>query len=138
MSFCAGVSHRSDLNNADRERWTAPPPPATIWSFDLSKELWSRVEASDVPAAAAAAAAATTVVQRATVSWPAARSDGSVIGAYSGGGSGAGAESDAGWVVGGVGDRECRRSPTSGFTMPAARLQELTGLWRLVLVGDKS
>ena len=112
----------------------APPPPATIWSFDLSKELWSRVEASDVPAAEAAAV--TTVAQRATVSWPAARTDGSVIGAYSGGGSG-GAESDAGWVVGGVGDRECRRSTTSGFTMPT-RLQELTGLWRLVLVGDKS
>jgi hypothetical protein len=119
---------------------------ASIWSFDLSTEVWS-VSAADTPGAGGEGGG-----EGSSAVWPAARTHGITVGEWAGSsrsnGGGGGGGTDAGWLVGGLGDRECPSpspSPPPDPTTVAEDLgwytdwdgHTLNGLWRLALVDDE-
>eukprot|EP01043_Picozoa_sp_COSAG02_P051289 COSAG02_NODE_5380_length_4381_cov_2.299159_4_plen_514_part_00 len=102
-----------------------PTGSTTLWSFEISTGVWSRVEAVQrVPL--------TTV----EVHWPAARTDASVIGGYGRSSPSSGVSRgafDAAWVLGGFGNREC----SGNLSASSDDVHELTGLWRLEVLNDQ-
>jgi hypothetical protein len=106
----------------------------TLWSFEISTEVWSRVQLVEavVPNNHNNASAMVDGLRQAL--WPATRTEAMIVGecTHSGTSSGHGRDgSGAGWLLGGYGDREYEDNMQ--HTHIDQQQHHLPGLWRLAV-----